>query len=78
MPRFFYDIYNDDVTLDDEGTELLDNEAAMARAIKEARTLAAETVRNGHFTRHHRLEVRDEHRNMIGSVRFEDAVQIRP
>jgi hypothetical protein len=77
VPLFFFDVYNDDVTLDDEGVELLDGEAAMARAIKETRILAAETVRQGHLTCHHRLEVRDEQRRNIGSVRFDEAVEIR-
>jgi hypothetical protein len=78
MPRYFFDVYNDDVTLDDEGLELLDDKAAMARAVKETRALAAETVTHGHFTRHHRLDVLDEQRNAVGSVRFEEAVEIRP
>jgi hypothetical protein len=77
MPLFYFDIYNDDITLDDEGAELVDARAAMARATKEARVLAAETVKLGHLSRSHRLEVLDEQRHSIGTVRFDEAVDIR-
>lgn len=76
MPLFYFHIYNDDVTLDPEGTELADEEAAMARAVIEARVLAAETVRSGHFVGHHRIEVTDEDRTPIGYVRFDEAVKV--
>jgi hypothetical protein len=76
MPLYYFHIYNDDVTLDPEGTELADEEAAMALATKEARILAAETVRHGHFVGDHRVEVTDEERNPIGYVRFDEAVNV--
>ena len=77
MPLYFFDVYNDDVTLDDEGAELVDAQAARARAIKEARVLAAETVSRGHFTGRHRIEIRDAGHNCIGSVSFAEAVDVR-
>jgi hypothetical protein len=78
MPLYYFNVYNDDVTIDDEGAELADHEAAMARGIKEARALAADTVSKGHFTRHHRIEIEDEEHSSVGSVRFDQAVEIRP
>ena len=78
MPLYFFHVYNDDVTLDDEGLELLDGEAAKAHAIKEARVLAAETVGKGHFVGHHRIEVLDENRENVACVRFDEAVEVRP
>ena len=77
MPRYYFNIYNDDVTLDDEGAELADDHAAMARGVKEARILAADTVVHGHLTKHHRIEVVDEHQNPVGIVRFDEAVTVR-
>jgi hypothetical protein len=77
MPLYYFDVYNDDVTLDDEGAELVDHEAAMARGVKEARMLAADTVSKGHLTRHHRIEVRNKQREGVGSIRFDEAVEIR-
>ena len=78
MALFYFDVYNDDVTLDDEGAEFADEQAARAHAVKEARVLAADTVLHGHLVRHHRVDIRDENRRTIDSVSFEEAVQIRP
>ena len=77
MPIFYFDVYNDDVTLDDEGAELADVSAAHAHAVKEARVLAAETVKEGHFDGRHRIDVRDESRADVASVTFGEAVEIR-
>jgi hypothetical protein len=77
MPRYFFNVYNDDITLDDEGAELLDDHAALARAVKEARVLAADTVLHGHLTSHHRIEVVDRDQNLVGTVRFDEAVELR-
>ena len=77
MPLYYFNIYNDDITLDDEGVELADDHAAQARGIKEARVLAADTVRQGHFTAHHRLEVVDEHQKLVAAIRFDEAVELR-
>jgi hypothetical protein len=74
---YFFDVYNDDITLDDEGIELADEQAANARGIKEVRALASDTVRHGHLVRHHYVEIRDANHNAVGAVRFDEAVDIR-
>lgn len=76
VPLYYFHIYNDDITLDPEGTELADDEAAMALAVIEVRGLASETVRNGHFIGFHRIEVVGEDRRPVGKVRFDEAVTI--
>ena len=76
MPLYFFNVYNDDVTLDDEGAELVDDEAARARGIKEARAVAADTVGRGHFFGHHRIEVTDADRRVIATIRFDEAVEV--
>jgi hypothetical protein len=78
MPLYYFDVYNDDVTLDDEGAELADRDAAHAHAVKAARSLAAETVRRGHLVRDHRVDISDADHKPLGSVRFGEAVDIRP
>ena len=78
MPRYYFNIHNDDVTLDDEGAELADEHAARAHAVKAARGLAGETVRHGHFTHHHYIEIQDERHTTISSIRFDEAVEVRP
>lgn len=76
VERFFFDIYNDEDVADPEGIELPDSAAAMARAVEEARVLAAESVRRGHLVGSHRVEVRDAKGNRVGAVRFDEAVRI--
>ena len=78
MPRFYFDIYDDDVTQDPEGTELRDDSAALAFAVKQIRSLAADTVLHGHFTASHRLAILDVERNQVASMRFDEAVDVRP
>lgn len=76
MPLYYFNVYNDDTTLDDEGAELADEHAARAHAIKAARSLAAETALHGHLIGHHRVEFVDKDQNPLGEVRFDEAVEI--
>ena len=76
VPLYYFNVYNDDVTLDDEGVDLADHHSARAHGIKEARALAAATVSRGHLIRHHRIEITDAGHQTIGSVRFDEAVEI--
>lgn len=78
MPLYYFNIYNDDVTLDDEGAELADMHAAIAHAVKAVRSLAAETVLHGHLAAHHRIEIVDRNQTLLDIVRFDDAVDLRP
>jgi hypothetical protein len=78
MPRYFFNIYNDEVTLDEEGIELADDSEALSRAAAEARNLASETVRQGHLILDHRLEIVDESEREVGTVTFGDAIKIQP
>jgi hypothetical protein len=74
---YFFNLYNDVITQDHEGTDLADDEAAIALAMKEARAMAAESVTRGHLTRHHRVEVANEAGEIVRNVRFDEAVEIR-
>jgi len=78
MALYCFNLFNDDLTMDDEGKELADGEAARAHAVKEARAMAAHTVLHGHLTRSHRIEIVDQARKLVGTVRFDEAVDIRP
>ena len=77
MPRYYFNIYNDDVTMDWEGTELADDEAARAFAVLQIRSLAADTVMHGHIVGSHWLEIVDADRKPVGKMRFDEAVEIR-
>ena len=76
MPLYYFNIYNDDTTLDEEGFVLADEHAARAFAVKEVRELASETARHGHLVGHHRIEYVDADQNVLGEVRFDEAVKI--
>ena len=78
MPVYFFNLFNDAVLMDDEGVELANNDAARAHAMKEARSMAADSVRQGHLTASHRIEYLDENRTCVGTVRFDEAVDFRP
>jgi hypothetical protein len=64
--------------MDPEGAELADDHAARAYAVKAVRSLAAETVLHGPLAGHHRVEVVDENRNLVDTVRFDEGVEIKP
>ena len=76
MPLYYFNIYNDDTTLDEEGAELADEHAARAYAVKAVRELAAETALHGHLIGHHRVEYVDADQKVLGKVRFDEAVEI--
>ena len=77
MRTYYFNVVNDDVTDDFEGTELADDEAARAYATAAARSLAGETVSKGHLTRSHRVVIQNAQREEVGEVRFDEAVEIR-
>lgn len=77
MQRFFFHIYNDVDTPDDEGLELADVAAAIERGRAEVRVLAAESVRQcGHLVLSHRIEIVDEHEVTVATIRFGDVIAI--
>ena len=76
MPLYYFNIDNDDDTLDDDGAELADEHAARAYAVKATRELAGETARHGHLVGHHRVEYVDADQKLLGTVRFDEAKQI--
>jgi len=79
MSRYYFNVYNDEITLDEEGAELADASTALRRAADEARNFAAESVKaHGHLVLHHKIEVEDEGRNTVGVVYFRDVVAIEP
>jgi hypothetical protein len=78
MPRYYFHVYNDEQTYDEEGMELLDTMAALTRARCEARILAAESIKEfGHLIMGHRIEVSDESGRKILTVRFSDVVDVQ-
>jgi hypothetical protein len=76
MPRYFFDLYNDMVALDEEGTVLPNTKAAQARGLSEAREMIRASVEDHkRIDLEHRIEVRDEGGEIVSAIRFEEAVQ---
>jgi len=76
MPRYYFHIYSDDVTIDREGQELADFETARLEATRGARELICDSVRKGRLTLGHRVEVEDEDGRPLFTIRFADAVTL--
>lgn len=77
VPRFFFHLYNDVTSRDDEGKELPDRSAARRQALAYARDMAAVTVREGHLNLEHRIEVTDQDGELVVALPFRDAVDIK-
>ena len=76
MPHFYFHLYNDRTSRDEEGKELPDQGAAHRQALDYARDMAAVTVREGHLNLSHRIEVTDGDGAIVFQMPFRNAVRI--
>ena len=76
MPRYYFNLYDDDIVLDGEGQELPDVAAAKAVAFASARDMACAEVLEGHLALDHRIEVVDDRGEPACTVRFRDVVLV--
>jgi hypothetical protein len=76
MPRFYFHIYNDDITTDEEGLDLADVDVARERAVEFARDLLCQDARQGSITLSDRIVVEDEQHRPALTLRFGDAVKV--
>lgn len=76
MPRYFFHIYDDTTTIDEDGLELPGVAVAKWEALRGARDLAADQVLRGRLNLAHRIEVADDTGGIIGTVTFRDAVTV--
>jgi hypothetical protein len=77
VPRFYFHLFNDVTSLDEEGVELPNVQTAIQQAGANARHMAAQSVIEGHLTLNHRIEVMDEAHKNVCTVRFRDVVEVR-
>lgn len=78
MPRYYFNLYDDDVALDVEGRELPDLAAARDVAFASARAMACAEVLDGHLALDHRIEVLDDKGESACNVHFRDVVAVEP
>ena len=77
MPRYYFNVHDDDVTADEEGVLLADAYVAIAFAYKAPRALAFETALDGRLFVDHRVDILDAERRTIDTVTFGEAVGIQ-
>ena len=77
MPRFYLHLRDStDELLDPEGTELVNVEAAAARALREARCIISDEVKGGQLKLAQRIDVEDQAGALVYSLAFRQAVEI--
>ena len=77
MPRYFFNVYDDVVAIDEEGLELPNLQAARLQALAGARDLIVTQVRHGYMVRSHWIDVADVKGEIVLSLTFGEAVDIR-
>jgi hypothetical protein len=60
----------------EDGVELQNLDAAKACGVKEARSVAADQVREGKLDLNHRIDVADKQSVVVHPIRFGDAIDI--
>ncbi|HEY1606082.1 MAG TPA: hypothetical protein VGF77_10860 [Allosphingosinicella sp.] len=76
MPLFKFHVFNDDQTIDREGRDLPDLDAARAYAIECARAIMAEEIKaKGDIDLRHWIEIEDQQGEMH-VVPFDSAVRV--
>ena len=76
MPRYYFDLQNGEVLLDQQGRELRGLADAKTEALIEAREMICVSVSEGRLDLLHHIDVRDEDGATVHTVRFEDAVVV--
>ena len=76
MPRFFFNLHDDGMLIDEEGAELPTADAARSLAVRVARELASQQVLEGRLVLSHSVEVEDQDRRSILVLPFGDAVTV--
>lgn len=78
MARYHFNIRNGNgFTADDEGTDLASNDEARRHAIVGARSLISAEVLQGTLDLSGQIEVTDEAKAAVMTVRFVEAVKVR-
>jgi hypothetical protein len=76
-PRYFFHVYDDLFAHDEEGVELPNRAAARLNALIEIRDLMAAQVRHDFIVLSHWIELMDEQGDLVLTITFRDAVDIK-
>lgn len=78
MPPYCFNVYNDDVALDDEGAELAEFRFVIAHAVESPLSLAGDRIAHGHLAAHHLIEIVGIEQEGFDTVRFDEVTDLRP
>ena len=78
MPRFFFHLRDGETAEDPDGIFLPNADMARLEAIRSARDIMAEDVRQGRLALSFRIEVTDENGEPIFAVPFREVLKIEP
>ena len=76
MPRFFFNLHNHLWIEDSEGKDLTDAAAAREQAVRHARDIMSDEVKDGRLVLTDAIEVVDERRDRVLTLAFRDAIVI--
>jgi len=75
MAKFYFNVYNNDTTIDEVGQDLPDLAEARAEARIAAADLIREEIQAGHrLHRDHRIEIEDAERRVVHVLSFGELV----
>ena len=74
MSRYYFDVHDDDMTIDREGVDFADANAAIAYAYRCAREIAATSAVRDRLVAGYRIDIFDAHRRLIDTVTYGEAV----
>jgi hypothetical protein len=77
VPRYFFSVYDDVISHDEEGIELPNEAAARLQALIGARDIIAAQVKRGYLVRSHWIDVSDEQGEVLFSVSFGESIDIK-
>lgn len=77
MPRYYFHVFNHETSLDEEGLELPDLKAARLHAIRGARSLMSDALKEGCIVLSHHIAIQNEQGELLLDVKFDDAVEVR-
>lgn len=73
MPHYYFHVFNDEITIDEEGKVFPGLDDAREWAIENARALVCDSVSKGYLNLDHRIEISDESGSRRLTVTFREA-----
>jgi len=77
VPRFYFHVFDDTVSMDEAGQVAADLQEARAIAVDGARDLVCEQVHRGYLNLENYIVVADEQGLELSRIEFREAFQIR-